>query len=59
LREGDSIAVYGSIDSTSGGVTANYTIDGGAVSQSISPAGSEDTYRQQFWKSDTLQDGGQ
>ncbi|KIJ95432.1 hypothetical protein K443DRAFT_683048 [Laccaria amethystina LaAM-08-1] len=55
--QGDSIAVYVTIDSTSGGVTANYTIDGGAVSQAVSPAGSGDTYRQQFWKSDTLQAG--
>ena len=59
LSEGNSIVVYGTIDSTSGGVTTNYSIDGGAVSQAVSLAGSGDTYKQQFWQSDTLQLGGQ
>ncbi|EDR13038.1 uncharacterized protein LACBIDRAFT_322448 [Laccaria bicolor S238N-H82] len=55
--QGNSITVYGTIDATSGGVTTNYFIDGGAVSQAVSLAGSNDTYKQQFWQSDTLQSG--
>ena len=59
LREGYSITVYGTMDASSGGVTTNYSIDGGAVSQAVSPAGSGTTHKQLFWQSDTLQDGGQ
>ena len=51
--------MYGTIDATSEGVTTNYSIDGGAVNQAVSLAGSGDTFKQQFWQSDTLQAGRQ
>ncbi|KAF8960751.1 hypothetical protein BDZ97DRAFT_1921837 [Flammula alnicola] len=51
---GSSIAVYGTIDSTSGGVLANYSIDGAPSVQVSSQAGSGDTFNQQFWVSPTL-----
>ncbi|KDR79446.1 hypothetical protein GALMADRAFT_243530 [Galerina marginata CBS 339.88] len=52
--KGTSIAVYGTIDSTSGGVLTNYSIDGATPVQVVSQAGSGDTFNQQFWKSPVL-----
>ncbi|KAF8900744.1 hypothetical protein CPB84DRAFT_1847193 [Gymnopilus junonius] len=51
---GNSITVYGTIDSTSGGVLTNYSVDNATPQQIISQMGTGDTHNQQFWKSPTL-----
>ncbi|KAF8066567.1 hypothetical protein FPV67DRAFT_1449744 [Lyophyllum atratum] len=49
-----TIAVFGTFDITSKGVVTTYSVDGAAPAQVTSQAGSGDTHRQQFWRSDTL-----
>ena len=56
---GNLIAVYGTIDITSGGVLTNYSVDGAPPAQVTSQAGSGDTFNQQFWNSPTLNEGDQ
>lgn len=43
---GTKVSVYGTLDSTSAGVTTTYAIDGGSAASVVSPAGSGDTYKQ-------------
>jgi hypothetical protein len=54
IFEGISIAVYGTIDTTSEGVITTYSIDGAPAAQATAQSGSGDTFQQQFWKSDQL-----
>ena len=58
---GTSISVYGTVDSTSGGVVTSYAVDGSSAysAQVTSTAGSGDTYKQLFWASPTLGSGNQ
>ncbi|KAG6910352.1 hypothetical protein DXG01_011421 [Tephrocybe rancida] len=51
---GTNIAVFGTFDSTSGGVETTYSIDGSAPVTATSQAGTTDTFRQQFWRSGPL-----
>jgi hypothetical protein len=51
LSLGTSIAVYGTFDSTSGGVITTYSVDGGPGTNATAQAGLGDTIRQQFWRS--------
>ncbi|KAJ7439701.1 hypothetical protein B0H11DRAFT_1828619 [Mycena galericulata] len=56
---GTGVAVYGTYDSSSGGVKTLYAIDGDAgitVVSSASPNGLDD-YQQLFWQSETLSSG--
>lgn len=46
--------VYGTIDSTSGGVVTNYSIDGLSPVQVTSQRGADDTGHQLFWASSVL-----
>jgi len=55
---GTSISVYGTVDSTSGGVISSYALDGAAAAEATSRASREDTYNQLFWASPTLQSAG-
>lgn len=50
--QGASIAVYGTMDATSGGVITSYSIDGASSSNVTTQAGLGDTYHQQFWSSE-------
>ncbi|KAJ6606870.1 hypothetical protein B0H10DRAFT_2195223, partial [Mycena sp. CBHHK59/15] len=56
---GKTIGVYGTYDSTSGGVKTSYAIDGGpATTVTASPSSNGlDEYQQLFWKSGTLSKG--
>jgi len=56
---GTSISVYGTVDSTSGGVVTSYALDGAPAAQVTSRAGSGDTYNQLFWASPTFAGGNQ
>lgn len=56
---GTSIAVFGTYDSSSVGVVTSYAIDGGAAQQVTSRSSPNDSYKQQFWKSNTLPAGAQ
>ncbi|KAF5367292.1 hypothetical protein D9615_010455 [Tricholomella constricta] len=51
---GTNIAVFGTFDITSKGVVTTYSVDGAPPAQVTSQAGSGDTHRQQFWRSDPL-----
>lgn len=51
---GQSILVFGTIDSTSEGVVTNYSIDGSPPVQMTSLRGVGDTKRQEFWVSPPL-----
>ncbi|GLB40881.1 hypothetical protein LshimejAT787_0900960 [Lyophyllum shimeji] len=51
---GTNIAVFGTFDITSKGVVTTYSVDGAPPAQVTSQAGSGDTHRQQFWRSDSL-----
>ncbi|KAJ3575342.1 hypothetical protein NP233_g1170 [Leucocoprinus birnbaumii] len=51
---GQSIIIYGHIDTVSGGVITNYSIDGLPPEQAVSPPGTGDIPQQQFWASPTL-----
>ncbi|KAF8876563.1 hypothetical protein BD779DRAFT_159632 [Infundibulicybe gibba] len=52
--KGTSITVFGTIDATSEGVVTAYSVDGAPPANVTAPAGSGDTFQQQFWKSPTL-----
>ncbi|KAJ6606866.1 hypothetical protein B0H10DRAFT_2074100 [Mycena sp. CBHHK59/15] len=56
---GTAIGVYGTYDSTSGGVKTSYAIDGNSVTTvTANPsANGLDDYQQLFWQSDTLSSG--
>ncbi|KAG6830606.1 hypothetical protein H0H87_007549 [Tephrocybe sp. NHM501043] len=56
---GTNIAVFGTFDITSGGVETTYSIDDAAPVTVISQAGSNDTQRQQFWRSNDVALGDQ
>ena len=47
------------MDTTSGGVVTNYTVDGEPTAQVTSVAGLGDTYKQLFWSSPPLAVGNQ
>ncbi|KAF8992157.1 hypothetical protein BDQ17DRAFT_1413467 [Cyathus striatus] len=51
---GTAIAVYGTIDATSGGVQTNYTVDNAPPTQVTSQAGNGDTSHQLFYYSDVI-----
>ena len=52
---GTLISVYGSLDSTSGGVVSSYALDGAAAAEATSRAVAGDNYNQLFWASPTLE----
>jgi len=52
------ISVYGTVDSTSGGVISSYALDGAAAAEATSRAGPGDTYNQLFWTSPGLVSAG-
>jgi len=55
---GTLISVYGTVDSTSGGVVSSYALDGAAAAEATSRAGPGDTPHQLFWSSPTLVSAG-
>ncbi|KAF7313937.1 hypothetical protein HMN09_00552000 [Mycena chlorophos] len=51
---GTSVSVYGTLDSTSGGVETNYQIDGGTATTVTTTATKADAYQQLFFASQPL-----
>ncbi|KAJ7220768.1 hypothetical protein GGX14DRAFT_675942 [Mycena pura] len=54
---GTGIAVYGTLDASSGGVKTSYSVDGATADTVTSGSSGQDSYQQLFWQSDPFSGG--